>query len=247
MSQKIALLLLAAALGSGFGAAGRAQDKAPVVVELFTSEGCSSCPPADAFLGELAQRPDIVALAFHVDYWDYIGWKDPYASPLATQRQHDYAAALRLHMVYTPQMVVDGRTDVVGSERGDVVAAIDKAAARSKLAVAIEKDGRGYRVVIPAADAASAARPATVWLALFDSERETRVVSGENGGRTLKEYNIVREWRQIGTWKGDALTLPLDVAMGDPNHDGYAIIVQSGPVGPILGAAIMRLDEGNRS
>ena len=247
MSRKITLLLLATALGSGFAAPGRAQDKAPVVVELFTSEGCSSCPPADALLGELAQRPDIVALAFHVDYWDYIGWKDPYGSPLATQRQHDYAAALRLHMVYTPQMVVDGRTDVVGSERGDVAAAIDKAAAQPKLAVAIEKDGSGYRVVIPAADAASAGGPATVWLALFDSERETRVARGENGGRTLKEYNIVREWRQIGIWKGDALTLPIDAAMDDPNRNGCAVIVQSGPVGPILGAAIMRLDEGNRS
>jgi len=247
MSRKITLLLLAAALGSGFATPGRAQDKAPVVVELFTSEGCSSCPPADALLGELAQRPDIVALAFHVDYWDYIGWKDPYGSPLATQRQHDYAAALRLHMVYTPQMVVDGRTDVVGSERGDVAAAIDKAVAQPKLAVAIEKDGSGYRVVIPAADAESAGGPATVWLALFDSERETRVARGENGGRTLKEYNIVREWRQIGTWKGDALTLPIDAAMDDPNRNGCAVIVQSGPVGPILGAAIMRLDEGNRS
>jgi hypothetical protein len=247
MSRKIALLLLAAVLGFGFAPAGRAQDKAPVVVELFTSEGCSSCPPADALLGELARRPDIVALAFHVDYWDYIGWKDPYASPLATQRQHDYAAALHLHMVYTPQLVVDGRADVVGSERGDVAAAIGKAAAQPKLAVAIAKDGGGYRVVIPAADAASVVGPATVWLALFDSERETRIARGENGGRTLKEYNIVREWRQIGTWTGDALTLPIDAAMDDPNRNGCAVIVQSGSVGPILGAAVMRIDEGNRS
>jgi len=244
MSRKIPLLLLAAGVAAGVGAvAGRAQDKAPVVVELFTSEGCSSCPPADALLGELAQRPDIVPLAFHVDYWDYIGWKDPYASPANTQRQHDYAAALGLHMVYTPQMVVDGRTDVVGSERGDVEAAIGKAAARPKLAISIEKDaGGGYRVVIPAA-APPAGGPATVWLALFDSERETSVNRGENGGRTLKEYNIVREWRQIATWDGSALSLPLAMT-GKPAQDGCAIIVQSGPVGPILGAAIMKLADG---
>ena len=247
MSWKTTLFLLAAGIAAGVGAAvGRAQDKAPVVVELFTSEGCSSCPPADAFLGELAQRPSIVALAFHVDYWDYIGWKDPYASPLATQRQHDYAAALGLHMVYTPQMVVDGHTDVVGSERGDVSAAIDKAAALPKLAISIEKDaGGGYRVVIPAA-APPAGGPATVWLALFDSQQETPVKRGENGGRTLKEYNIVREWRQIATWDGSALSLPLAMT-AKPAQDGCAIIVQSGPVGPILGAAVMKLDDDSRS
>ena len=243
MSRNIPLFLMAAGVAAGVGgAAGQAQDKAPVVVELFTSEGCSSCPPADAFLGELAQRPSIVALAFHVDYWDYIGWKDPYASPLATQRQHDYATALGLHMVYTPQMVVDGHTDVVGSERGAVAAAIDKAAALPKLAISIEKDaGGGYRVAIAAA-APPAGGPATVWLALFDSQQETPVKRGENGGRTLKEYNIVREWRQIATWNGSALSLPLAMT-GKPAQDGCAIIVQSGAVGPILGAAVMKPDE----
>src|SRR6185312_16245842 len=97
-----ALTLMAQDFAAAPGRA--AESRAPVVVELFTSEGCSSCPPADAFLGELAQRPGVLPLAFHVDYWDYIGWKDPYASPANTRRQHDYAAALRLHMVYTPQM-----------------------------------------------------------------------------------------------------------------------------------------------
>jgi hypothetical protein len=245
MSRKM-LLLLAAVVAAGLHAApGRAQDKAPVVVELFTSEGCSSCPPADALLGELAQRPDVVPLSFHVDYWDYIGWKDPYASPASTQRQHDYAAALGLHMVYTPQMVVDGRTDVVGSERGDVEAAIGKAAG-PKLAISIEKDASGgYRVVIPPA-APPASGPATVWLALFDSARETSVKQGENGGRTLKEFNIVREWRQIGSWDGSALSLPLAMT-GEPDQDGCAVIVQAGPVGPILGAALMKLDGEKRS
>jgi hypothetical protein len=245
MSRKIPILLLAATLAAGIAAAASAQDKSPVVVELFTSEGCSSCPPADALLGELAQRPDIVPLAFHVDYWDYIGWKDPYASSANTQRQHDYAAALGLHMVYTPQMVVDGRTDVVGSERGDVAAAIGKAASAPKLAISIEKDAGGYRVLIPAA-APPAGGSATVWLALFDSQRETGVKRGENGGRTLKEYNIVRAWRQIATWDGSALNLPLAMT-GKPAQDGCAIIVQSGSVGPILGAVLMKLDDESRS
>jgi hypothetical protein len=214
----------------------------PVVVELFTSQGCSSCPPADALLGELAQRPDIVALALHVDYWDYIGWKDPFASPTLTKRQRDYADALGLRMVYTPQMVVDGRIDVVGSHRSEVESAIVESAAKPKLAVRIEDDGRGgHRVVIPAGDSGE---EATVWFAVLDSKQETRVGRGENGGRTLKEFNIVREWRRIGSWNGRAITLPLEAAAGE-DRNACAVIVQSGATGPILGAAFMKLTDGN--
>jgi len=240
-------IILAAMVAAMTVPAWAASENSPVVVELFTSQGCSSCPPADALLGELAARPDIVALAFHVDYWDYIGWKDPHANPASTARQRSYAGALGLRMVYTPQMVVDGRTDVVGSARGEVTSAIEDAAQRPKLAVAIEPDGNGgHRVVIPAASGELAGREATIWLAVFDSAQETKVKRGENGGRTLKEYNIVREWRQIGSWNGDALTLPLDVAPPldagpDADRNGCAVIVQEGPVGPVLGAAILSL------
>jgi len=233
----ILAVAMIAALGIGEARSQQA-DSPPVVVELFTSQGCSSCPPADALLGELAQRPDIVALAFHVDYWDYIGWKDPFASPVLTGRQRDYVAALRVRMVYTPQMVVDGRIDVVGSHRREVEAAIEKAAAQPKLAVRIEGDGQGgHRVVIPAGDTGG---DATIWLAVLDSWHETRVAHGENGGRTLTEYNIVREWRSIGRWSGGAVTLPLDAAGGE-DRNACAVIVQSGSVGPILGAAITKL------
>jgi hypothetical protein len=239
MSRLVFATLVLAALGAATAPL-RAEPAGPVVVELFTSQGCSSCPPADALLGELAQRPDVVALAFHVDYWDYIGWKDPYASRAFTQRQRDYAQALRLHMVYTPQMVVDGRTDVVGSYRREVEAAIANAAQRSKLTVTIESDGQGgHRAVIPAAAGEPAGGAAGIWLAVFDGRQETRVTRGENGGRTLAEYNIVREWRRIGTWNGGAVTLPLDVPMDDPDRNGCAVIVQAEPIGEILGAAIV--------
>lgn len=234
------LLLLAPLLAGTTASLAMASDLSPVVVELFTSEGCSSCPPADALLGELAARPGVVALAFHVDYWDYIGWKDPYASPASTQRQRDYASALGLRMIYTPQMVVDGRADVVGSDRREVEAAIGAAARRPKVAVTIESDGGGHRVLIPAATGEWTGGEATVWLAVFDQVQETKVHRGENGGRTLKEYNIVREWRQIGSWNGAAISIPLDVA-ADADRNGCAVIVQAGPVGQVLGAAIMPL------
>jgi hypothetical protein len=230
-------------LGTGSARTQEPSGPAPVVVELFTSQGCSSCPPADALLGELAQRPDIVALAFHVDYWDYIGWKDPFASPGTTARQRQYVGTLGLRMVYTPQMVVDGRIDVVGSHRSEVESAIEASAVQPKLAVRIEDDGQGrHRAVIPAGHGAAA----TIWLAVLDTDQETKVGRGENGGRTLREFNIVREWRQIGTWNGSAVTLPLEAAAGE-DRNACAVIVQSGATGPILGAALMRFGDGNPS
>src|SRR5215831_8685962 len=109
----------------------RAEDSGPpVVVELFTSQGCSSCPPADALLGELSKRSDVLALGFHVDYWDYIGWKDPYASKLATKRQRQYAESFKLSFVYTPQMIINGDAESVGSDRAGVEAAVEKAKTR---------------------------------------------------------------------------------------------------------------------
>src|SRR5262245_31189753 len=217
----------------------------PTVVELFTSQGCSSCPPADRLLGQLAQRPDVVALAFHVDYWDYIGWKDPYASPAFTQRQHRYADALGLHMVYTPQMVVDGHVDVAGSHALEIEAAIADAHGQQKLTVTLGHDASGaYDVKIPGAVAGGASGPATVWLALFDRQRQTPVKRGENAGATLTDYNIVREFRRIGTWSGSALDLPLGIDPAALKNSGCAVIVQVEPLGPVLGAASLPMDDG---
>src|SRR4030095_16902047 len=146
------LAMLAGAFGSS-SAAEAAEAGTPVGVCLFSSQGCSSGPPADAFLGELAGRADVIALAFHIDYWDYIGWKDPFASPAWTDRQHAYKRSLGLHMVYTPQMVIDGRADAVGSERQAVNDAIAAAAAQAdKVAVSITRAADGhYRVALTAA------------------------------------------------------------------------------------------------
>jgi hypothetical protein len=217
-------------------------DDKPVVVELFTSQGCSSCPPADAILGKLAKRHDVLPLAFHVDYWDYIGWKDPYASKEATDRQYGYGHALGLNMVYTPQMVIDGAQDVVGSDEGAVLRGIAMGMIRKKLKLAILRDAEGgYKVAIPAGDAL--ATPATVYVALFDKAHRTDVKRGENADNSLTEFNIVREWRKIGEWKGQAEEIALKLTPESDEYDACAIIVQDGTNGPVRGAASFRMEK----
>ncbi len=214
----------------------------PVVVELFTSQGCSSCPPADALLGELADQPGIIALAHHVDYWDYIGWKDPFARPEATKRQRRYAEELGARFIYTPQMVIDGRIDVVGSRRAQVISSVVTAQTTGEsLDIEIEERATLATVRIPAG--AKPAKPATVWMAVFDDEHRTDVRRGENSGRELVDANVVREFVSIGTWDGEALELSVDLtdAIAE-GRGGCAIFVQEGGVGRILGAALMPLE-----
>ena len=214
----------------------------PVVVELFTSQGCSSCPPADALLGELADQPGVIALAHHVDYWDYIGWKDPFARPEATKRQRRYAEQLGLRFIYTPQMVIDGQVDVVGSRRAQVISSVVTAQTTGEsLDIEIDEDGPLGKVRIPAGE--KPAKPATIWMAVFDDEHRTDVQRGENSGRELVDANVVREFVSLGTWNGEAMELSIDlteaIAQG---RGGSAIIVQEGGVGRVLGAALIALD-----
>ena len=208
-------------------------DDEPVVVELFTSQGCNSCPPADALLGRLAERKDLLPLAFHVDYWNYLGWKDPFSSGLATDRQKSYSRVLDV-MVYTPQMVIDGAKDAVGSDETAVSLAIDAEKVRPKLKLAVLRDGQGrYRIAIPADGAAA---QASVYLALFDHSHQTPVGRGENSGRTLTEFNIVREWRKIGEWSGKPVEIALGVDSRSTSFDACAVVVQEGDEGPVRGA-----------
>jgi hypothetical protein len=213
--------------------AGAAEAAAPVVVELFTSQGCSSCPPADALLGELAQRPDVIALAFHIDYWDYIGWKDPFANADFTQRQRGYAGALGLRTVYTPQMVIDGRADVVGSHRSRVEELVRQSSSVPKLALKLERAGGKTRLILPEAHLK---RPAAVWLAIYDREERTAVRRGENAGRTLSDYNIVCDLREVATWDGRAEALDLDLSDATADGMGGAVLIQSEGQGQIIGA-----------
>jgi hypothetical protein len=223
MRRLLVLLLLALSLPAA------AADR-PVLVELFTSQGCSSCPPADAFLAELAARDDVVALSFHVDYWNYIGWKDPFATKWTTQRQRDYGRALAQRYVYTPEIVVGGAAHAAGSDRAEVERLIAEAHARKGPAVTAERSGGEVRVRVGAGEGAG-----TVWLFGFDPEHVTRVERGENGGRTLRNVNVVRAMTKLGTWRGAPLELSAEAAPG-----GCAVVVQEDGPGRVVGAALIR-------
>ena len=219
---------------AGFALAGstaHAATERPVLIELFTSQGCNSCPPADALLGELAQRPGVLALAFHVDYWNGLGWSDPFSSKLATARQNDYAQRLGKRSIYTPQLVVDGDRDAVGSDRADVTALITAAQRRAATGPAIEiaTDDTGRRVVRLSG---GSAERATVWLAGYDRAHLTPVGRGENGGRTLTEYQVVRSLIRLGDWSGAAAQYPLPAVAAE----GAILFVQPDRPGPMLAA-----------
>ena len=201
----------------------------PVVVELFTSEGCSSCPPADALLTELSRRGgDVLPLAFHVTYWDRLGWRDPFGLAAATNRQAAYGRRFG-DGSYTPEMVVDGIKGLVGSDRGAAHAAIAEARAEARTAVEIVLSRHGGRVGISLTAGRGAGR---VILVGFDPEHVTPVGRGENGGRTLTESNIVRSFRIVGEWTGQPLTLDVEAPAGQD-----VAVLMEGPDGAILGAA----------
>lgn len=212
------------------------------VVELFTSQGCSSCPPADALIGELAERDDILALSLHVDYWDYLGWKDTLAQPVNTERQRAYARDLGLRYVYTPQVVVQGVYQVTGSHRREVLEQIARARSDNAVSVTIARNDDGGMAV--SIGAAAGKEKAAVWLALFDREHVTPVGAGENRGRESRTFNVVRSFTRVGSWNGEAvsISLPAPLSAAGGEGDGCAVIVQAQDGGRILGAARLMLD-----
>ena len=227
---KIFVLFLSLCLTVGITAA-RAGDR-PILVELFTSEGCSSCPPADALLAELASRPDVLALSFHVDYWDRLGWKDPFSSHEATQRQDRYATLLDLATVYTPQIVVDGGWQAVGSDRADVEHALDLAR-RDRQEVPITlglAQGQAQIKLGPGSDAAAA----SVLLIGFDLRHVTAVKRGENAGRTLPHVDVVRGVEEIARYSGTAGAIAAPIRW---NCDRIAVVLQATD-GRVLGVAV---------
>lgn len=230
-------LLAAAITLAACGAAGtstaphRAADANPaLVVELYQSQGCSSCPPAIANVNAIADRPDVLALTFAVTYWDRLGWKDTFGDPAFTDRQRRYAVAAGRPGVFTPQVIVNGRTSIVGGRRAELDAAL---AATPRLAGGPAITANGYDVTIAAG--IRPARPATVWLVRYDP-RTLRVAigRGENGGRKIDHRNVVRQLIRLGGWNGSATRFSLGRAV--PKGLAGAILVQDGANGPILAA-----------
>ena len=209
------------------------------VVELFTSQGCSSCPPADALMVELARRPELVTLTFPVDYWDYLGWKDTLAQPAFTARQRAYAHRRSDRQVYTPQVVVNGTKPCVGSDQAQIETLIVASASGSALAVPVTAFDRDGTVTIEIG-AGSGRTTADVFVLPVLRSRTVQIGRGENTGRTITYANVVRGVIRIGEWRGEAtrLDVPLAIARGD--GDAYVVLLQATygtKPGPILGAA----------
>ena len=207
----------------------------PVVVELFTSQGCSSCPPANAFLNEMSNgRADVLPLAFHVTYWDRLGWKDPFSFEAATTRQGRYGHRFG-DGSYTPEIVVDGSVGLVGSYRDEVNAAIEQAKRTRHTATDVSVGKVGENVAIKIGSGTGTGK---VLLIGFDHEHTTKIGRGENGGRTLIETNVVRSIRTVGEWSGK----PLQINERFPEGQDVAVIIESSD-GRVVGAA--RLSVGS--
>jgi hypothetical protein len=218
---------------SGLFAAPCLAQNSPVVVELFTSQGCSSCPPADAFLTDLArQRRDVLPLAFHVTYWDSLGWKDPYSFDAATARQQKYARTLGQDGIYTPQMIVDGAAGFVGSSRAEGLAAIAAAASnrREPAILGLTRDGDSLVV-----SAGAGSSNAALLLVGFDPMHETQIGRGENRGRSLVESNIVRSLTPLRAGAGGTASIRVPVPAGED----FAVLLQAAD-GRIIGATRLK-------
>lgn len=212
------------------------------VVELFTSQGCSSCPAADRLLGELTRDPSLITMSLPVDYWDYLGWQDTLALHGHSKRERAYAEARGDRDVYTPQVVVNGEVAVLGSDKSAIERAIAQTRAKAQpLSVPVTLKIVGDKIVADVADANGATRQAEVWLCPITGKITVNVGRGENGGKTLTYYNVVRGWKKLGEWNGKAESFSQSIGdVQGADVDSYAVLVQSGAAskpGVVLGAA----------
>jgi len=235
--RRQALLAVASALA--LPSVARAEPQKRVVLELFTSQGCSACRPAISLIQELARRPDVVPLSFHVTYWDSLGWRDPFGLSVSGSRQRSYRHSLHLRQIYTPQMVVQGAAQGIGSDRATVEKLIEQA---PPLTLALQAELRPGPPAALALSVAGTPPPGgvEVWLAAFDHADPTHVTSGENAGLTLPNTNVVRWFAQVGTVTGPDARLTIEQPVL-ARCDAAVVLLQRPQAGPILGAAQVAL------
>jgi len=241
---RLAAFALAVLMLPRAGLAGQTE-KPLGVVELFTSQGCNSCPAADEFFAELAGRDDVVALSYHVDYWDYLGWKDTLSRKENTERQYDYMRAFGGRSVYTPQAVINGRTHVNGANRGEVNGTLGRLQKLGDgLRVPITVSRTSDRVIIDAGDAGDMTGDAHVIIVYFDAPQAIKIGKGENSGRRMTYWNAVTGIQTAGMWHGKAQRYELPMSEISKRGAGSAVLLQSvgkdSLPGPILGAAFIR-------
>jgi hypothetical protein len=216
-----------------------AASETPVLLELFTSQGCSDCPPADKLAGELAKLPGVQLATLNVDYWDYLGWKDTLAKSLYSKRQMDYAHARGDNNVYTPQMVINGATYAVGSRRGDIEAAMAKARA-SVLPIAVTIAGSGADVEITLGE--GPAMDATLWVMGVTPLVSVAIARGENAGHGVIYHNVARQLVAAGRWNYKAQKYKLPKAgLMTPDCTSCLAVLQKGEAGPVLGLASLSI------
>jgi hypothetical protein len=250
---KLSLFAAALALSAGaLNCAAADAARTPVLLELFTSEGCSSCPPADRLLETLDQKQpiagaDLIVLSEHVDYWDRLGWKDPFSSPVSTARQQDYTNKYNLDGVYTPQLVVDGRYGIVGSDSRQVADAIQKAIREPKIPLAISKVSRNWNQVTAhielRGDQNFKGGRGVLFVAIADNRAESQVARGENAGRSLAHVAVTQVLKPVGTLDLDSATAK-DVTLSVPsgtNGSRLVAFVQDPKSGHVLAVAVQKL------
>ncbi|MDG1183097.1 MAG: DUF1223 domain-containing protein [Tateyamaria sp.] len=209
--------------------------QSPVVVELFTSQGCPSCPPADKLLHELAQRDDVIPLALHVDYWDYIGWKDEFSHPDYAKRQRGYAVQAKRRSVYTPQMIVNGVTDIVGARRMELSKAIaHHADLPSRVELSVNRSGSE---ILINAQPTNVDGPLIVRMLRYTPQRSAHITRGENAGHTMPYANVTENWTVLAEWDGTTALALTSVVEGDKP---VVVLVQQDQHGPILAAVRLR-------
>lgn len=238
--RPLCIFAVLATLGASCSAAA---NEVKAVVELFTSQGCSSCPKADKLLGQLAEDRRLVALSLSVDYWDYLGWRDTLALHVHTLRQKSYAISRGDRQVYTPQVVINGASEAIGSDRYAIERLVSGIDAKSKLFVPVTMKRNGSQIEIEVGSGTGP--PAAIWIVGVAKKSPVVIERGENRGKTITYHNVVRGWQRLADWKGSAVHASLAVEeLARHGADAAAVLVQSGSVespGPICGAAMISL------